>query len=295
MSVLAAAVLVLSSCAYANSGRPPTETKPAPSANVTVTVASDLAADVPSAIRESGVLVFATEASYPPMEFIAEDELTIAGADVDLGNAIATTLGLESRWINATFASLLPGVANGRFDTSMSALTVTPKRLQQVTMVTYLNSGTAWAVQRGNPDDFDPTAPCGGAVAVQTATVQADMLTEKSAECESAGQPPIAVTTFALESDVYRALIDGRVQALVADSAVVRFEQAESEGAIELVGQVTDLAPFGIAIAQSNAELADSIAAALQRLMTGGAYADILEFWELSDDAIDTPEILSNQ
>lgn len=286
-----AAAFVMTSCAYANSGRPPTQTSPAPGASVTPTANDDLAAKVPADVKEAGVLEFVTEASYPPMAFIAEDELTIAGVDVDLGNAIAAKLGLQGRWVNAAFPTLLPGVAKGEYPVAMSALTITPKRLEQVTMVSYMLTGTSWATLPGNPDGLDPEAPCGAVVAVQTATVQDDLLSELSAACEEQGLEPVQTLGYALESDVYRAVIEGSAQALVADTPVVAYAVSESAGAIEVLGDVFDPAEYGIALGKNEATLANLVAEALGELITDGTYMQVLESWNLSDAAITTPQV----
>lgn len=286
-----AAALVMSSCAYANSGRPPTETSPAPGASVTPRASAELAARVPAALRESGVMEFVTDASYPPMAFIAEDELSIAGADVDLGNAIAAKLGLTGQWVNAAFPTLLPGVADGEYPAAMSALTITPKRLEEVSMVSYLRTGTSWATLPGNPDSIDPAAPCGALVAVQTASVQDDKLSELSAACQEQGLEPVQKLGYALESDVYRAVIDGSAQALLADTPVVAYAVAESGGAVEIVGEVSDASLYGIALAKAQGELADLIAQAIMELIADGTYTEILEAWNLTDAAIAEPVV----
>lgn len=286
-----AAAFVMTSCAYANSGRPPTETSPAPGASVTPSTSSELAAKVPAELKEGGVLTFVTEASYPPMAFIAEDELTIAGADVDLGNAIAAKLGLEGQWINAAFPTLLPSVAEGEYPAAMSALTITPQRLEQVTMVSYLLTGTSWATLPGNPTGLDPTSPCGAVVAVQTATVQDDKLSELSAACQEQGQEPVQKLGYALESDVYRAVIEGSAEALVADTPVVAYAVSESDGAVEVVGEVSDPAEYGVAVGLSETELAALIAEALTELIADGTYEQILDAWNLSEAAISVPQV----
>lgn len=286
-----AAALALTSCAYANSGRPPTQTSPAPGASVTPSTSETLAGKVPADLKEAGVLEFVTDASYPPMAFIAEDELTIAGADVDLGNAIAAKMGLEAQWVNAAFPTLLPGVAQGEYPAAMSALTITPQRLADVTMVSYLQTGTSWATLPDNPDGVDPNAPCGAIVAVQTATVQDDKLAELSATCTQRGLQPVERVAYALESDVYRSVIDGTAQALLADTPVVAYAVAESNGAVEILGDVSDPALYGIALSKSQDSLADLIAEAITALIADGTYAEILAAWNLTDAAITTPQV----
>ena len=116
---------------------------------------ASLAAGVPRP-SSTGKLQFGTDASYAPMEFIAEDGSTIVGADIDLGNAIAAKLGLQGEWANSNFDALIVGVTNGKFNASMSSFTINAEREKQVNMVSYLSAGTSWAVQTGNPAGVNP-------------------------------------------------------------------------------------------------------------------------------------------
>ena len=74
---------------------------------------SAIAATVPASIHSAGTLTVAMDASYPPNEFIAPDGSTIVGMDADLSNAITQTLGLKAKLVNATFDTIIPGLASG--------------------------------------------------------------------------------------------------------------------------------------------------------------------------------------
>ena len=125
----------------------------------TVSADATLASQVPANIKSSGKLTFGTDASYAPNEFIAEDGSTIVGVDVDLGNAIAARLGLQGQWSNANFDSLIVGVTNGKYDSSMSSFTINPEREKQVNMISYFNAGTQWAVAKAIRRTSLPTTP----------------------------------------------------------------------------------------------------------------------------------------
>ena len=59
-------------------------------------------------------LRFATEASYPPFEFV--DLIISPGVDVDLANALCREIGAECTFTNQAFDSLIPSLKFRRFD-----------------------------------------------------------------------------------------------------------------------------------------------------------------------------------
>ncbi len=282
------AALVLSGCG-GDDGGGAESASPAASAPE-VTADETLAAGVPAAIKDSGTLLFGTDASYAPNQFLAEDGSTIVGFDIDLGNAIAAKLGLAAKWENSTFDSLIVGVQNGKFNASMSSFTVNPEREKQVNMVTYFEAGTSWAVATGNPAGIDPADPCGKTVAVQKATVQVDDIEARNEECKTAGKPEVSIQQYGLQSEATTAVVSGKADAMLADSPVVAYAIQQS-GKLEQVGEVYDSAPYGVVVPKDETEFATSIQGAIDALIEDGSYASILEQWNLSDGAITASEV----
>jgi len=87
---------------------------------------------LPEAIASKGKLLVATDATYPPSEFIAEDGTTIIGFDVDLMVALGQALGLDVEFQNASFDTIIPGLDSGQFDVGASSFTDTKEREQTV-------------------------------------------------------------------------------------------------------------------------------------------------------------------
>ena len=286
----ATSVLVLSACGGSSSSDASGAASATGAALPSISADPALAAQVPDAIKSSGKLQMGTDASYAPMEFIAEEGTTIVGADIDLGNAIAARMGLQAEWANSSFDSLIVGVTNGKFNSSMSSFTINPERLQQVNMVSYLNAGTAWAVAKGNPDTVTPDTACGKTVGVQKATVQVDDIEARNAACTAAGQPAIDIQQFTAQSDVTTALASGKVSAMLADSPVIAYAITQT-GTLEQVGEIYDSAPYGVVVPLSETAFATTIQAAIQSLIADGSYAKILEVWGLQDGAITTSEL----
>lgn len=281
-------VLALSACGGSSSSSSSGSASASPLPSISADAA--LAAQVPAAIKSTGTLQMGTDASYAPMEFIAEDGSTIVGADIDLGNAIAARMGLKAQWTNSSFDSLIVGVTNGKFNSSMSSFTINPEREQQVNMVSYLNAGTAWAVAKGNPDNVTPDTACGKTVGVQKATVQVDDIEARNAACTAAGQPAIDIQQFTAQSDVTTALASGKVSAMLADSPVIAYAIKQT-GTLEQVGAIYGSAPYGVVVPLSEQAFATTIQAAIQSLIADGSYEKILAVWGLQDGAIATSEL----
>jgi polar amino acid transport system substrate-binding protein len=251
----------------------------------------ELAGRVPAAIAEDGVITVGSDTSYAPSEFIAEDGETIVGFDVDLFTLVAQKLGLEAQFETAAFDSIIAGVGSGRYEAGVSSFTINPERLQQANMISYYEAGTQWATKAGNPDGVDPDDACGLTIAVQKATVQVDDITARSEACEAAGEEPITINQYDLQSDATAAIVSGAAVAGLADSPIMAYAVQQTGGQLELLGDIYDAAPYGYVVAQDQADLAQAIADAVQALIDDGTYTEVLTRWGVEDGAIDDPTV----
>lgn len=281
---LAALILGTAACGEEAGETPdPAADSSAPS----VDTESEAAGMVPDDIREVGTLVIGTDASYAPSEFFAEDGSTIVGMDIDLFDAVAAEMGLETEYQNADFGTIIGGVTGGKYDMGVSSFTINDERKQQVNMVSYFNAGTQWAVASGNPKDVDPDSPCGLTVAVQANTVQdQEDLPPKVEACESEGNP-MTVQQYEGQDQATSALVTGKADAMLADSPVVSYAIQQVGGDIEAVGEIYDAAPYGYVVPMDDPELADAIVAALEAVAEDGTYEGVLEEWGQAEGGID--------
>lgn len=292
-AALAAAALAvaLAGCGAGGDGSSsgPT-TQPAPESPA-VTADPALVALVPQTVSADGTLAVGTDATYPPNEFTDTDGTTIIGLDIDLGTAIAQKLGLAAQYENSQFSGIIPGIEGARYELGISSFTINEERLATVDMVSYFSAGTSLAVAAGNPDGITADNLCGRAVGVQAGTVQVDDIAARSQTCVAAGQPEIAVSELQAQTDVTLALTANRIVAMLADSPVVAYAAATTDGAVEAVGEPYDTAPYGIALAKGQDDFAKAVQGAVQALIDDGTYATILEKWNVSNGAIPTAEV----
>jgi polar amino acid transport system substrate-binding protein len=263
------------------------------SAAPTVTKDDALAAMVPAAVSADGKIVFGTDASYPPNEFTDTDGSTIIGWDVELGTAVAQKLGLTAEFQNSAFSGIIPGIAGAKYELGMSSFSINDERVQTVDMVSYYSAGTSLAVKSGNPDAIKADDLCGKAVGVQAGTVQVDDVAARNTQCTTTGKAPIAVSELQAQTDVTLALTANRVVAMLADSPVAAYAAKTTEGAVEVVGEPYDTAPYGIVLAKNQGDFGKALQGAVQSLIDDGTYGKILEKWGVQAGAIPTSELRS--
>ena len=246
---------------------------------------------LPQKYVKQGHLVIASDATYAPMEFVAKDGKTIIGADVDIGRAIAQQLGVKAQFVNASFDSLVPALQSGKYDMSMSAMTVTKKREEVVDFVSYLSAGTSFYVKtQGGPDIRSTADLCGRSVAVEKGTTQSDAASAQSAKCKAAGKPAVNVLVYPDQNGANLAIASGRAQVGMADSPVAAWIVKQSHGAFKLTGQPYDTAPYGVAMPKDSG-LAKPVQQALEKIIASGEYARILHKWGITQGAVSAPVI----
>jgi polar amino acid transport system substrate-binding protein len=280
----ATGALALSGCASnTDTSGPTTETTAASAEKVDA-----IANTVPEAIKSSGKLVVGVNLPYPPNEFKDPDG-KIVGFDVDLMNAIAATLGLTADYRESDFEKIIPSIEGGTYNVGMSSFTDTKEREKTVDFVTYFEAGIQWAQRPDSP--VDPNNACGKKVAVQATTIEeTEELPAKSKACTDAGKPAIEIVKFDEQDAVANAVVLGQADAMSADSPVTAYAVKQSNGKLELAGEIFDAAPYGWPVAKGS-PLAESLRQALEHLIETGDYEQIAKNWGVESGLIDKPVI----
>lgn len=277
--------LLLTSCVTNTEGGNPEGWEP-----VEVEAVPEIAAMVPERVAADGKLSVGTNPPFAPFEF-KDSTGNLIGVELDLGQALAQVMGLEFDPQEMDFSMILPAVQAGSLDAGMSGFTDTEERRESYDFVNFLYAGIQWAQQPGN--DVDPANPCGLTVAVQRTTVsETDDVRPKSDACATEGDDPITVLSFDTSDNAALAALTGRADAFSADSPVTAWAVERSDGDLELVGDMFDAAPYGIAV-NKGSELGPALAAAMQHLIDTGEYARILGQWNIDSGLLD--EALINE
>ena len=215
--------------------------------------------------------------------------------DADLANALGRVLGLKVNVTNATFDTIIPGLASGKYNLGMSSFTDTKEREKTVDFVTYYVAGTSFYVKSaGGPNVTSLADLCGRVVAAEKGTTQQMDAQGQSAKCTSAGKPAVNVQVYNDQNAVNLALSSGRAQVAMADSPVAAYQVKKSAGTFRVAGQPYGTAPYGIAIPKDSG-MTKPVLAAVKKVMADGTYTQILDKWGVQGGAISSPAINAGQ
>jgi polar amino acid transport system substrate-binding protein len=280
-TAILAGALVLTACGEKEDETPtPATAQPQGAAD------ARLAAMVPAAIKSDGKVVVGTDASYAPNEFLDADGKTVIGWDREAFDAVAAKLGLKSEWVSSNFDDIIPGVQSGKYEAGVSSFTINAERLKQVNMVSYFNAGTQWSTKKGNPAGVQPDNACGKKIAVQKATVQVDDIEKRSKDCTAAGKPAITINQYQGQDEATAAVVSGKDDAGLADSPIMAYAVKQTNGQLELLGQIYDAAPYGFVVKQDQQQFAQAISEATKALIADGTLNKIFAKWGVEAGAI---------
>ena len=114
---------------------------------------------LPADLQQGGTITMAADLNYPPTSFLAEDNTTPVGYNVDIAHLLGETLGLTVNIENVSFDSVIPGIQGGRYDFTATNMSPTADRLKVLDMITYWSAGSSLAVSHGQPGESQSGRP----------------------------------------------------------------------------------------------------------------------------------------
>ena len=220
-------------------------------------------------------IVFATDATWPPMEFVDENA-NLVGFDIDLVNAIAEAAGFEAKFEVVAWDGIFAGLANGQYDAIVSSVTITDERKERFDFTNpYLQSGQILVVPVASPDSTSLASLDGQRVGAQTGTAGAFEI-EKLPNVQLAEYPEIGL---ALND-----MVNGNLAGAVLDLPVAAdyaLQNADFAGKIKIVGSVMTAENLGIVVAKGDSELLALLNDGLAKITASGLLEQLKEKWSL--------------
>jgi polar amino acid transport system substrate-binding protein len=253
--------------------------------------ADPAAADlVPQAIKDAGVLRLSVYGNTP---YVMTNEASeLFGAVIDMGSAIAATLGLDAIIEdNASVASSRVSVESGRYDIGMGPFLDSADTEAQFNIINWIKV-TPGFVFRAGESYGDPLDFCGKSLAMVSGSVPVERnMDALKAGCAAANLPEPKVDAYGDQNATIVAVLSGRNDTTVMGSASALYIASTQSDRLAAFSAETDIFAVGVfsgmGMAKQNPELATAVLAAMNKLLADGTYEAIFAAYGLGDLLVD--------
>jgi len=212
-----------------------------------------------------------TDATFPPFESVDEQTKELVGFDIDLMKAIATREGFEIEFVNVGFDPLLAGLKQCQYDVGIAAITITDERKQSMLFSEpYYLAGQVVVVRKDNTDIMSKEDLSGKTVGSQIGTTGA---------IEAEKIPGAQLKTYDSFDLAFQDLINGQIDAVIADNPLTRIFLAQSGETLKTAGEVFNSESYGIAVCNKRAELVQKINQGIAAVKQDGTLDKLIQKW----------------
>jgi polar amino acid transport system substrate-binding protein len=235
-----------------------------------------LSASLGLALAASGALAagpaaikVATDATFPPFEYVQSDKMT--GFDIELVDAIAAASGLKVEWVNIDFKGLIPALIAHRADMAASAIYITPPRQQVVDFSEpYYAGGLVALVKRSNAAIAKPADLAGKQVTVQVGTKSVSFLQQN--------YPKAHEVQVEKNDEMFNLVEIGRADAAVTGKPAALL-YAKTHPDMKVLPESLTHEEYGFAIRKDEPDLLKTVNAGLQKVKADGTYNKLVSKW----------------
>ena len=202
---------------------------------------------------QSGKLIVATNAEFPPYEYHDGDK--IVGIDMEIAEEVAKKLGLEVEVEDIAFDSVILEVTSGKADVGIAGISATEERKQSVDFSDTYTTSKQLIIVKDDSTIASGTDLEGKTLGVQTGT-----------------------TGDILVSDIKGATVERYAKgmdAVVIDSEVAKKFVEETSG-LKTLDEAYAEEEYAIAIKKGNTALLDAVNKALSELKADGTVDSII-------------------
>lgn len=219
-------------------------------------------------------LTVATDATWPPMEYIDENR-QIVGFDIDLMRAAAKAAGFEVEFQNTAWDGIFAGLANGDYDAVISSVTITDERRGAMDFsVPYINAGQVLIVNQSAPASVTTLADLRGQ------SVGAQIGTTGAFEVEKV--TGVTLRTYDEIGLAVEDLANGRIAGVVADTPIAAdfvLQNANYANRLKIVGEPFTEEFYGVAVRKGNTAVLEMINRGLRAVLNDGTAEALQDKW----------------
>ncbi|KQV23750.1 MULTISPECIES: ABC transporter substrate-binding protein [unclassified Kitasatospora] len=263
---------------------------------VTTAKVDAIAALVPEEIRRRGTLrVVDSLGTTPPLDFYADDNKTVIGAEPDIAYLVGNVLGLKVELNPVSWENIFVGLDSDKYDVGFSNITVTEARKEKYDFATYRLDILGFEAKKGT--DWKVTGPkdvAGHTIAVASGTNQEKLLIAWNEENLKNGLKPVDIKYFQNSADYYLALGSGRIDAYLGPNPTAAFHVAQT-GETRIIGTYSGAGAEVLgkiaATTKKDNGLARAVHEAIGEIVKNGTYGQVLKRWGLENEAVQSSEL----
>lgn len=278
-AMAASAMLVLAACGNAG------EDEDAPAApDVEVQEQEFEAGTTMAELQEAGAITIGVKYDQPGIGFLQAGEDTPEGFDIEMGKILAAGLGIEEgdiEWKETISDNREPFLQNGEVDIVIASYSITDDRREVVGQAgPYYVTGQQLLVASDDdsisgPDDLEGKQVCSVTGSTSIETVEKEY-----------GATPRGFDTY---SECRDQLLQGQVDAVTTDGAILLGYAAENPDELQVVGETFSEERYGIGYEKGDTEFCEYIQETIAAAQEDGTWEEAFVA-TLGVSGVETPE-----
>jgi cystine transport system substrate-binding protein len=220
-------------------------------------------------VQDAGVLTIGTEGTYSPFSFHEGGSGDLTGYDVEVAEAVAAQLGVETEFKETQFDGIFAGLEAGRFDMIANQISINPTRQEKYDMSEPYTVSQGVLIVKDTTTDISSFEDLAGKTSAQSLTSNwYEIAKENGANVE-------AVEGFA---QAVQLLEQGRVDATINDSlTLLDYQKQQGQSGLKVIAETDEPSLSAFALRKGSTDLLEAVNEALATLREDGTLATISE------------------
>lgn len=219
-----------------------------------------------ASIQSAGVIKIGTEGAYPPFTY-HDKSGKLVGFDVEIGELIASGLGVKPDFVEGKWDGLIAGVDARRYDLVLNEVAITPDRLKKYDFSDPYITSKAVVVVHSDNSSINSFADLKGKKSSQSLTSNFAQLAKTS------GAEVVATEGFNQSLEL---VLSGRVDATINDSlSYLDFKKQKPDAKLKVAVTEAKGDQSAVLLAKGQPELLAAINQTLRTAKQDGSYQKI--------------------
>lgn len=230
-------------------------------------------------IKKRGKVVVATEAAYPPFEFVQDGR--IVGYGKDILDYVVKGLGVELEQLDLPFQGILPGLLAKKFDFVATTVGMTVERQQKYAFTVPIADGAGAVMKRAgdkriaNAEDLQ-----GKVVGTQLGSAMETIAKQHEEKLKGKGLKGYSeLKLFKATPETYLALANGTLDAVVQNSTAIALLIKEKPGIYEMVEPIAEKRYIGWVTRPEDPDMRDYLSKKILELRDSGELGKMQDKW----------------